>query len=187
MTGKYVYKIGNASELFRDPNGVSFDKNSPILELITRGQNIITPSFLGVYQGIVLPRNANLERVAENYKLALTNIDRFLEGKDVSDRAHPQLICIGHSTGWDQETVRIALEDPLRRIAIYPAESLPDFGRKDSGSVIKRISKEIKRRKIRSKEDAKSEFKKEFEKLVEDRRRYGFTRVEQAFLEMFSM
>ena len=182
----YVYTIGQVSELFSKPTAPTTNRSKLVLELITQGQSILAPTFLGVYQVMATKDEKDVAELVEEAISTVSSATRFLKSRNVDDTVPPQLIGLGYVEGWTPETVRMSFKDPLRRVAVYPVTDLPDFSKKAGGKTIQDILREIKRRGVKDKLETHAIFSKEIADLRRERVTYGFTREEQAFLESIS-
>ena len=186
----YVYSLGERDELI---NGDLPIESSPkkIVDTLKRERGVITPRFIGIYQGRQPVRlseedsaRATLENMMRYGMLQMTSAT-VLELKGLHDSLHPQLVCIGYGPRWEPYLVRQVMGDTLGRVAFYPAEALPNFGEKQANTTICLAIEKIKELEAQgnSAEKIRQILKPEIEFLKEQEQTYGFTREERTFIE----
>src|SRR3989344_7980263 len=130
----FEYGIGTPEELRQ--RKLQFTTNDPSIlakELEAKGK-IIVPRFIGVYQDMTIPEDAEIDPDLVEYMSSSLRkcVDLLLSKSGKKDNLHGSLFHVSYNPNiWNQELVREAMGDNLGRIAYSTIDSIPDFNKKN--------------------------------------------------------
>ncbi|MBT4165528.1 hypothetical protein HOE04_00635 [archaeon] len=144
----FIYAVGSADEIRQgdfDCLGISHSYEG-LKKYLRVKSGIVLPQFVGVYQHLGLELNEEGEVDPSDHKgLFFKKTDEVVSGlaKEVlklslgiNNNAHPNLMhVIYDSENWNEELVRMSLQDEQKRIAISSQDGTPDFYNKDMGLI----------------------------------------------------
>ncbi len=195
---EYLYGQGTSTELINIPRNLYIDFAEARNKLVKSKKSLLIPKFVGVYQTkSATAKRCDLEEtvffaVNELFKNSLEIKMAIETAKAMGKNAttlQPSMIGVLYNPQQEtRESVKYLFDDQLQRIAINPINEAPKFSDKDT-SLKELILGNVK--EIVSNEESYDEqvklIKMNLKLMEEDRRQYGLTLEEWAFLNNSSI